>query len=162
MSRVVGPSTHNLDSDDRLIIPLRMRGLLGPSFVLTRGVEKCLWMLPDLIFDSLIQKWSGGMSLLDRSSRMLDWRFVGQAVQVQPDKQYRIVIPAELRESAGIEQGRPILALALINRVELWDQETWREYEAALGGDQVQTAIDLKLGMGGPPAALGAAGQPAL
>ncbi|MCC6483543.1 MAG: hypothetical protein IT209_01745 [Armatimonadetes bacterium] len=147
-----------MDSDDRLIIPQRMRGLLGFSFYLTRGVEKCLWMLPEHVFDSVARKWDDDMSLLDRNSRMLGWRFFGQAVHVQPDKQHRIVIPAELRESVGISQGRQILALGVLNRVELWDLETWREHEAKLDEEQLQSAIDAKYKVETPSAAVSAAG----
>jgi len=138
----VGPSTHNLDADDRLIIPQRMRGLLGSSFVLTRGVEKCLWILPETLFTTMIQGWTKDLSCLDANSRKLAWRFVGQAVQVSVDKQSRVVLPLELRESAGISSDRPIIALGMINRVELWDLETWRQHEAALDGDSVQKALD--------------------
>ncbi len=142
---VFGPSTHTIDTDGRLIIPKRLRELLGHKFILTRGVEKCLWMLPEHLFASFVNKWTSEMSLLDRNSRMLDWRFVGQAVSVQPDGQYRVVIPPELRASAELQTD--VVALALMNRVELWDLKSWRDYEASLDEIKVQDALDMRLGL---------------
>lgn len=155
MSReAIGASVHTIDPDGRFIVPQRMRDLLGDVgdvFIITRGVEKCLWMLPERVFTSLVQKWTGPMSLLDRNSRMLDWRFIGQAVQVKIDKQYRVVVPPELLRSAGIEAGAGVIALGMLNRVEIWDNTTWRQYEQSLSSEDVQQSIDEKLGLKSSP-----------
>lgn len=147
---IIGPSNHTIDLDGRIIIPQRMRDWLGQRFVVTRGIEKCLWLLPEGVFDRITSQWSDPLSLLDRGSRMLDWRFVGQAVRVQPDKQFRIVIPQELKQSAALTN--ELIILGMPNRVEVWDLDTWRQHEAALSEAEVQSALDAKLKPPAPPA----------
>lgn len=154
MDVAIGPSTHTIDTDGRLIIPTRFRDLLSHKFVLTRGVEKCLWAFPLAQFDQMVAAWRANpLAMFDQNARMLDWRFVGQAVVVAPDKQNRIVLPQELKASAGISSA--IVMMGMFNRVEIWSAEQWKAQDEGLTARDVQQALNATFGFAQPSGAEG-------
>lgn len=138
--KLVGLSYHTIDPDGRFILPQRTRRALGGGFVLTRGIENCLWLLPYHVFDAMQEQWLKGQTLWDRSSRMLGYRFIGQAVPLDPDRSYRVVIPKELRDA--VDLGTDVVALGLGDRVELWSAKEWRKFDESLTSDVIQAAAE--------------------
>jgi len=139
-SFMVGTSSHTIDPDGRFIIPQRMRRALGNSIVITRGVEDCLWMMPERAFEEMVAQWRQRQSPWDQHSRTVGRRFIGQSVILEPDRNARIVIPQHLREAAGL--GTEIVAVAVGDRVELWNSQKWAAFDGSLTQEEVQAAVD--------------------
>ncbi|MCA9403139.1 MAG: division/cell wall cluster transcriptional repressor MraZ [Candidatus Omnitrophica bacterium] len=126
-----GEYIHNLDTKGRLIMPARFRDTCREygveRFFLTRGMDRCIFMFSEDEWRSQEQKFKN-MSFTRKEARSFNRMFFAGAVDVVPDKQGRFIIPAYLKEYASIE--RETVLIGVSNRIEIWDNKTWREYYA--------------------------------
>ena len=120
----MGEYSHSIDTKGRLIIPSRFRDELGETFVLTKGLDGCLSIYPQTEWDAFQQKLSA-MPLTNKNARSLVRFFVAGATECELDKQGRILVPATLREFAGLE--KDVVLTGNINRIEIWSKRKWSE-----------------------------------
>jgi MraZ protein len=124
-----GEYDHSIDNKGRLILPSRIRETAQAHFVerffVTRGLDKCLFMLTEEEWRSVETKFKS-MPFTSQDARKFNRFFFSGAVEVVPDKQGRILIPAYLKEFAGIK--RDVVLIGVSNRVEIWDKSHWREF----------------------------------
>ncbi len=120
-----GEYLHSLDGKGRVIIPSRLREGLGDRFVVTRGLDHCLFVYPLAEWTRLEQKLKQ-LPFTRSDSRAFMRLFFSGAMEVETDKQGRVLIPQNLREYAGIE--KDVMIIGVSNRVELWSEPAWREY----------------------------------
>ena len=128
----LGTYTPRLDDKGRLILPAKFRGQLAPGFVMTRGQEHCLYVLPFEEFRRM-HDTIGESSVTDKQARNYSRVFLSGATDELPDKQGRISIPAPLRVYAGLD--RDVAVIGVGRRVEIWDLATWESYLAAEEGN---------------------------
>ncbi len=122
MPRFMGTYTHTVDDKGRAFIPSKFRDDLGDNFVVCKGFhDKCLYVLPNAVFDAIGDKLMGE-SLFDESIAKVQREFYSNSAEVSLDKQGRIVIPQDLREYAGINKDAIIIGAGA--RIEMWDSET--------------------------------------
>lgn len=121
----MGEYQHNIDTKGRMIVPAKFREELGESFVLTRGLDQCLFAYPmdewKILEDKLKQ-----LPLTKKDARTFTRFFFSGAVECEVDKQGRINIPAPLRTYSKIE--KECIVIGVSNRVEVWAKDTWDEY----------------------------------
>ncbi len=120
-----GEYQHTLDVKGRVIIPSRLRDGLGDSFMVTRGFEKCLFVYPNSEWVRLEQKLKN-LPFTKSDSRKFKRLFFSGAMEVEADKQGRVLIPQNLREYANIE--KEVMFIGVSNYVEVWDETAWKEY----------------------------------
>jgi len=120
-----GEYQHTLDGKGRVIIPSRLRDGLGERFVVTRGLDQCLFVYPSSEWVRLEQKLKQ-LPFTKRDSRAFSRLFFSGAMEVETDRQGRVLIPQNLREYAGIE--KDVMFIGVSNRVEVWSEEAWRNY----------------------------------
>ncbi len=120
-----GEYHHTLDGKGRVIIPSRLREGLGDRFVITRGLDHCLFVYPNSEWVRLEQKLKE-LSFTKKDARAFMRLFFSGAMEVEADKQGRVLIPQNLREYAGIE--KDVMFIGVSNRVELWSKESWEQY----------------------------------
>ncbi|OPL10450.1 MAG: division/cell wall cluster transcriptional repressor MraZ [Firmicutes bacterium ML8_F2] len=120
-----GEFQHSLDGKGRVIIPSRLRDGLGDCFVITRGLDHCLFVYPSAEWTRLEQKLKQ-LPFTKSDSRAFMRLFFSGAMEVEADKQGRVLIPQNLREYAGIE--KEIMIIGVSNRVEIWSEQAWRDY----------------------------------
>jgi len=120
-----GEYQHTLDGKGRVIIPSRLRDGLGERFVVTRGLDHCLFVYPSSEWVRLEQKLKQ-LPFTKRDSRAFSRLFFSGAMEVETDKQGRVLIPLNLREYAGIE--KDVMFIGVSNRVEVWSEGAWRDY----------------------------------
>ena len=130
-----GEYSHAIDNKGRLILPSRIREVAQAHFVekffVTRGLDTCLFMFAEEEWRAVEQKFKT-MSFTRQDARRFNRLYFSGAVEVVPDKQGRILIPAYLKEFAGIR--RDVIILGVSNRIEIWDKTRWQEfYNANLG-----------------------------
>lgn len=121
----MGEYQHSLDEKSRLIIPARFRNDLGEKFVLTRGLDRSLFLYPLQEWKAIEEKMKT-LSTTQADARAFVRLFFSGAVECEPDKQGRISIPPHLREHAGIQ--RDLYILGVSTRIEIWAREVWEEY----------------------------------
>jgi MraZ protein len=122
---LMGQYEHSIDAKGRVIIPAKFRGELGDRFVLTKGLDNCLFVYS-------LEEWKNieaklkTLPLTKKDARAFTRFFLAGAVECEIDKQGRILIPANLREHAKIE--KDVIFIGVSTRVEIWSKEVWEEY----------------------------------
>lgn len=125
---LLGTYTPKIDKKGRMALPAKMRAQLGDGMVMARGQEKCVYLLPQTEFRriaSRIQRASMG----NKATRSYLRVFLSGAVEGEPDKQGRVLVPQNLRSYASL--GDDIVVIGVGTRAEIWDRESWDEYLAA-------------------------------
>jgi MraZ protein len=131
---LIGEHQHNIDVKGRVFIPARFRDDLGEHFIVTKGLDSCLFIYSQdewLVLDAKIR------ALPMSKSRRLQLFFFSSAVDVEADKQGRIVLPQNLREFASLT--RDVVIIGASSRVEIWDKQKWQD---ACSGITLQTITE--------------------
>lgn len=136
----LGEFQHSVDAKGRLIIPARFRDGLGERFIVTKGLDKCLFVFPMkewAVFENKVKD----LPISDPSVRKFVRFFFGGAFEAETDNQGRVVLPPNLREYAGIQ--KEIITVGVAGKIELWSKENWTEYS----GDEhlVDNEVALKM-----------------
>ncbi len=120
-----GEYRHTLDPKGRAFVPSRFREGLGEKFIVTKGLEKCLFIYSPAEWESLETKLRA-LPFTDKDVRAFVRFFFAGAAECEADKQGRILLPQNLREYAGLEKDLCIIGVS--SRVEIWDSGKWEEY----------------------------------
>lgn len=121
----MGEFQHNIDTKGRIIVPAKFREGLGDNFVVTRGLDKCLFAYPMDEWKSLEEKLKK-LPLTKKDARAFTRFFFSGAVECEVDKQGRINIPQPLRSYAGLS--KECVVIGVSNRIEFWASENWEDY----------------------------------
>ncbi|GIO85270.1 transcriptional regulator MraZ [Paenibacillus faecis] len=121
----MGEFQHSIDEKGRMIIPAKFRDLLGTSFVVTRGLDQCLFVYPLQEWEVLEQKLKA-LPLMKSDARAFTRFFFSGATECEWDKQGRVNLPANLRQYAKLEKDCVVLGVS--NRVEIWSKDIWEQY----------------------------------
>ncbi|MBP6964269.1 MAG: division/cell wall cluster transcriptional repressor MraZ [Armatimonadetes bacterium] len=138
-----GHYIHTLDDKFRVIVPQKFRLELGMNFVITRGVDPCLWIFREDEFKEIEARLTR-MEIASKENLRLQRYFSGFAFEVTTDAQGRVAIPPALRELVGID--KEVVIVGTINRVEIWSKQNWEEYSATMT-DEVITESTREVGI---------------
>ncbi|NLK27722.1 MAG: division/cell wall cluster transcriptional repressor MraZ [Clostridiales bacterium] len=117
----MGEFNHTIDAKGRIIIPSKFREDLGDEFVLTLGLDGCLFAYPYSEWQLFVDKLKTLPGT--KEARQLQRYFMAGAAACEVDKQGRILIPAKLRENAGLE--KDVVFVGVLNKIEIWSKERW-------------------------------------
>ena len=134
-----GEFDHTLDAKGRVIIPAKLREALGETFVITKGLDGCLFVYPMEQWKALEEKLQT-LPLSEPRARAFSRFFFSGATDSELDKQGRVMIPPNLREHAGLK--KDVVIAGTGNRLEIWDKEKRESYF-----EQSQTPEELATGM---------------
>ncbi|MEK7657792.1 MAG: division/cell wall cluster transcriptional repressor MraZ [Patescibacteria group bacterium] len=123
----IGEFQHNLDLKSRIAVPAKFRPKLSGGAIITRGLDHCLFVFANKEWEVLAQKLIA-LPLAQANSRAFVRLMLAGAMDVEIDKQGRILIPDYLREYATLR--KETIIAGLYNRIEIWDAETWKQYKA--------------------------------
>lgn len=121
----MGEYQHTLDNKGRMIVPVKFREELGTTFIMTRGLDKCLFVYPQSEWETLEAKLKA-LPMTRADARSFVRFFFSGATECELDKQGRILIPTTLRDYAQLERDSYVLGVS--NRVEIWSQALWDSY----------------------------------
>ena len=124
----IGEYQHGLDPKNRMIVPAKLREGLGNTFVITKGLDGCLYAYPLEEWKILEEKMKT-LPLTNKDARSFVRFFFSGACEIELDKQGRGLIPQNLKEYAEIE--KDIVSIGVLSRVEIWSKEKWNEYNGA-------------------------------
>jgi len=116
--------THSIDTKGRVIVPAKFRESLGNEFVITQGLDGCLFVFPNEEWNAFEEKLKS-LPMSNKDARKFVRFFLAGAATVELDKQGRILIPTVLREFAGLE--KDVVVVGVGSRVEIWDKSRWDE-----------------------------------
>ena len=123
---LIGEYTHTLDTKKRLSVPSKWRTELGGSVVLTRGLDHCLFVYPLKEWQRITEKISD-LPLGQADTRSFNRFFLSGAVEVEIDKNGRILVPDFLKDFAQLDS--KVVIAGIHNRVEIWDEKRWETYK---------------------------------
>jgi MraZ protein len=129
-SFLTGEFRHTLDDRSRVAVPVRFRTRLAEGATLARWLDKCLGLFPHDEWEELAAKLRG-LPLTNARAREFARFMSSGAVEVQLDKQGRILVPGYLREYAGLSEGEVVVVGAL-NRLEIWAPAAWLPYRSKI------------------------------
>ncbi len=123
----MGEYNHSIDAKGRLIIPAKFRDQLGDEFIVTKGLDGCLFAFPKdewQVFEEQLRK----LPLTQKNARKFTRFFMGGAATCELDKQGRILLPQNLREFANLD--KDVVLSGNLNRIEIWNKTAWAENSA--------------------------------
>ncbi len=123
----IGEYNHGIDDKGRLAIPAKFRERLHHGGVVTRGLDRCLFVYPQRDWQQLADKLSR-LPISQANTRAFARLMLAGAMELDMDKQGRVVLPDYLRKYAGVK--KKVVVAGLYNRLELWDQVAWEKYKA--------------------------------
>ncbi|MBN1836918.1 MAG: division/cell wall cluster transcriptional repressor MraZ [Spirochaetales bacterium] len=124
---LTGEYRYSLDDKNRLMIPARIRAdIAGNSVVLTRGVDKCLWLFTHEEWGKVVQSLIGSTSLFQEKARLMQRRIIAPAQETEIDRSGRISIPTTLKEFAELK--KECIILGIQSYIEIWDEEGYLSY----------------------------------
>jgi MraZ protein len=123
---LLGTFLPKLDDKGRLILPAKFRDEFASGLVMTRGQEGCVYVYSQREFEALHARMAEQAPKLGKQGRDYLRMFLSGAAQEIPDKQFRVTLPAMLRDYAGLD--RDLTVIGAGTRAEIWDTAAWTEY----------------------------------
>ena len=130
---------HTVDTKGRLIVPSKFREQLGDEFVVTKGMDGCLFVYANEDWTAFEQKLTS-LPLINKEARKFARFFLAGAAQVEVDKQGRILLPANLREFAGLD--KDVVLVGVGSRIEIWSRENWENMDADSDMDDIAATME--------------------
>ncbi|SHH62502.1 division/cell wall cluster transcriptional repressor MraZ [Sporanaerobacter acetigenes] len=121
----IGEYQHTLDDKGRITIPSKFRDDLGSNFIMTKGLDNCLFIYPKSEWHILEEKLKS-LPLTSRDARAFVRFFFSGACECELDKQGRVLIPSNLRVHSKLEKDAVVIGVS--TRVEIWSKDEWNLY----------------------------------
>ncbi len=140
---LIGEYYHNLDTKGRVSIPSKFRDDLGGTFVLSKGLDNCLYAYS-------ATEWKGFqndlLALRGADAQRVRRFFFSGASECEIDSQGRVVLPPAFREYAGLK--KELVIIGVSNRAEIWDKEKWESYisDSSFDSEEISGAME-RLGL---------------
>ena len=130
----MGEYNHTIDAKGRLIVPSRFREILGDAFVVTKGLDGCLFVYDNEEW-KLFEEKLRALPITNKEARQFVRFFLAGAAEVEVDKQGRILIPNVLREFAGL--AKDVALVGVGSRIEIWSRERFENTAAFDDMDEI-------------------------
>lgn len=137
---LLGEYEHSIDPKGRLAMPAKLREGLGEHFIITKGLDGCLFVY-DMDQWHLLEEKLSKLPMSRKDARSITRFLFGGACEGECDKQGRVMVPANLRAHAGLE--KDVIVIGVGSRAEIWDAQRWTEYNEANADDVNELAEQL-------------------
>ena len=131
---LIGEYEHTLDAKGRISMPAKLRRDMGEAFVLTKGLDGCLFAFSQNEWMNFETKLKA-LPLSDKNARNFVRFFLAGATECEIDKQGRFLIPANLRGAANLEKDAIIIGVG--TRLEIWNRNTWSAKDEEISADEI-------------------------
>ena len=121
----IGEYHHNIDEKGRIAIPSKYREILGNTFVITRGIEHCIYVYPTSTFENIVSKLES-LPFTKKDARAFTRFFMSGATAIELDKQGRANIPSPLVSYANLSKKCVIVGTG--DRIEIWNEDDFDEF----------------------------------
>lgn len=123
----IGEYHHAIDDKGRLAVPVKFREEIGRTVVVTRGLDNCLFVYTQTEWTQLAERLSK-LPVAKANTRAFARLMLAGAMELEVDKQGRVILPDYLRKYAGLK--KKVVIAGLLNRLEIWDALVWQKYQA--------------------------------
>ena len=136
----LGEYEHSLDDKKRVSLPKAFRTTLGKKFVMTRGLDNCLFVFPNKNWEKVAGKLQD-LSFAQADTRGFNRFMLSGASEVEVDSAGRILVPEHQRAFAGLKKN--VVFAGVSDRVEVWDSARWKSYKERIEKDADRMAEKL-------------------
>ena len=126
---LIGEFQHTLDAKKRVAMPAKLRRELGSPAVITRGLDKCLFVYPLKEWEKVAEKLSA-LPVGQATNRSFVRLFLAGAAHVEMDQLGRVLIPDYLKDYAGLSER--VVVAGVYKRLEIWDATRWEAYKSEI------------------------------
>lgn len=141
----MGEYNHTIDAKGRVIVPSRFRETLGEEFVVTKGLDGCLFVYDNSEWAAFEEKLKS-LPITNKDARAFVRFFLAGAASVEVDKQGRILLPGSLRDFAELK--KDVVLIGVGSRIEIWSRERWEGAASFEDMDEIaEHMADLGLGI---------------
>lgn len=123
----IGEYSHTLDEKGRVSVPVKFRLRFKEGVVVTRGLDRCLFVYPRSEWEIMAEKLSR-LPITRPDSRAFARLMLAGAWDAELDSQGRVIVPDYLRQYASLQ--KHVVVAGLYNRVEIWDEDGWQAYKS--------------------------------
>ena len=133
---LIGEYEHSLDTKGRLILPAKIREDMGETFIITKGLDGCLFGFSQTEWANFEEKLKT-LPLTNKNARDFVRFFLSGATECEMDKQGRFLIASNLRDYATLEKEAVIIGVG--TRIEIWNKDKWKDYNSDenISADQI-------------------------
>mgnify|MGYP003421806946 CR=1 FL=1 len=137
---LIGEYEHTLDAKGRLIMPSKLREDIGEKFIITKGLDGCL-------FAFSIEEWKKfeeklrTLPISNKDARNFSRFFFAGAIDCEIDKQGRFLISSNLREFAELE--KDVIIVGMDSRIEIWSKEKWNKFDEDISADEIAEKMEM-------------------
>ena len=124
---LIGEYEHSLDDKGRVIMPVKLRSDIGERFIITKGLDGCLFIFSQLEWSNFERKLKE-LPLTNKNARDFVRFFLSGAIECELDRQGRFLIANNLREYANIT--KEVVIIGVGTRLEIWNKEKWKNYNS--------------------------------
>lgn len=121
----IGEYNHSLDPKNRLIIPAKFREQLGEAFVMTKGLDNCLFVY-SIDEWRVVEEKLKSLPMTNKDARAFVRFFFAGASECEIDKQGRTLVPSNLKDYANID--KDVVIIGVSTRIEIWSLEQWNKF----------------------------------
>lgn len=131
---LIGEYDHSLDSKGRLIMPAKLRDDMGEKFIITTGLDGCLFGFSLSEWEKFEDKLKT-LPITNKNARNFVRFFLSGATECELDKQGRFLIPNNLRNAANLE--KEVVIIGVGTRLEIWNKQTWEKCDEDISADEI-------------------------
>ena len=137
---LIGEYEHTLDAKGRLTMPSKLREDIGEKFIITKGLDGCL-------FAFSIEEWKKfeeklrTLPISNKDARNFSRFLFAGAIDCEIDKQGRFLISSNLREFAGLE--KEVIIVGMDSRLEIWSKEKWIKFDEDISADEIAEKMEM-------------------
>ena len=137
---LIGEYEHSLDTKGRLIMTAKLREDIGEKFILTKGLDGCL-------FAFSLEEWKNfetklrALPISNKDARAFSRFFFAGAIDCEIDKQGRFLISSNLREFAQLE--KEIVIVGMDSRIEIWSKDKWQNTDNDISADEIAAKMEM-------------------
>lgn len=131
---LIGEYEHSVDNKGRLIMPSKLRDEIGYKFIVTKGLDGCLFVFPQKEWE-IFQEKLRALPVSDKNARNFTRFFFAGAIECEIDKQGRFLVSSNLREFAGLD--KDVVIIGMNSRLEIWSKEKWQQCDENISADEI-------------------------
>jgi MraZ protein len=137
---LIGEYEHSLDTKGRLIMPAKLREDIGEKFIVTKGLDGCLFAFSITEWNNFEQKLRT-LPISNKDARAFTRFFFAGAIDCEIDKQGRFLISSNLREFANLT--KDVIIVGMDSRIEIWSKEKWQKCDEEISADEIATKMEM-------------------
>jgi len=137
---LIGEYEHSLDAKGRLIMPAKLREDIGEKFIITKGLDGCLFAFSLEEWKNFEQKLRS-LPISNKDARAFSRFFFAGAIDCEIDKQGRFLISGNLRDFA--ELTKEVVIIGMDSRIEIWSKDKWQKCDDEISADEIAEKMEM-------------------